>query len=91
MLILRLLYCNECVAGPTMDKYGPEVMVASLLFTMNSKHLIVSAMKDSLTPQNCLDIWNAIETCENKKCDDILSHPALGLKAECKKIMETCL
>jgi len=91
VLILRLLYCNECVAGPAMEKYGPEVMVASLLFTLNSKHLIVSAMKDSLTPQNCLDVWKAIETCEIKYYDDFYSHPALGLKAKCKEIMERCL
>lgn len=91
VLILRLLYCNECFAGPTMEKFGPEVMVASLLFTINSKHLIVSAVMDSLTLQNCVEVWKAIETCEIKYYDDFYSHPAIGLKAKCKTIMETRL
>lgn len=86
--ILRLVYCNECVAGPTMEKYGPQVMVASLLFTINSKHLIVSAMKDSLTLQNCVEVWKALETCEIDYSDDFYNHPAFGLKAKCKKLMK---
>ena len=74
-----------------MEKYGPEVMVASSLFTINSKHLIVAAMKDSLTPHNCLDVWKAIETCEMKYYDNFYSHPALGFKSKCKEIMQTSL
>jgi hypothetical protein len=88
LLILQLLYLDECVAGPRMEKYGPKVMVASSLFTLTSKDLIVSAMKDSITLQNCGDVAVAIDICRAKYNDTFYNHDSRGLAKMCANFLQ---
>ena len=67
------------------------MIVVSLHFTINSKHLIVYVVMDSLTLQNCLTAWEVIKTCEIKYYNDFYSHLALDLKAKCKEVTVECL
>ena len=88
LLILQLLYLDECVAGPRMEKYGPKVMVASSLFALTSKDLIVSAMKDSITLQNCGDVAVAIDICRAKYNDTFYNHDGRGLAKKCADFLQ---
>ena len=87
LLILELLYLDECVAGPRMKKYGPKVMVASSLFNVTSKDLIVYAMKDSITLQNCGDVSRAINICRAKYNDAFYNHDGRGLVKKCANFL----
>lgn len=92
LIILQLLFLYECVAGPRMEKYGPKVMVASSLFKITSKDLIVYAMKDSLTLQNCGDVSRAIDTiCCTKYNDTFYNHDQRRFAKKCVEFLRRSL
>lgn len=88
LLLLELLYLDECFAGPRMEKYGSKVMVASSLFVVTSKDLIAAAMKDSITLQNCHEVWKAINICTTKYNDTFYNHDGRGLRKKCKDFLQ---
>jgi hypothetical protein len=92
-LLLHLLYRGHSngfqLDAAKMQKFGPEVLVASSRYFLGKyvKEACIVAMKKSITSHNCEEVLMAVRICEKKHHDFFYS--LHGLKHACEEFLAT--